>query len=240
MEMYIWLFAIIAAAYALVGHGGASAYLALMALLGFAPVEMKPLALTLNLCVSALASFQFFRAGYFKFQRFWPLILGSVPLAYVGGMHTTSLGTFKALVGISLLVAALGLIYKKNRQESELRPLPWTTAIAVGGAIGLLSGLTGVGGGIYLSPLLIWGRFANLKETAALAAPFILVNSMSGLLGMGGVTQHLPQKLPWILLSVCVGGIIGSYFGPRIQRPLKLRLALAGVLVFSAIKFVLV
>lgn len=237
MDYFIPLFGILAFFYAAVGHGGASAYLALMALLQFAPEEMKPLALFLNLCVSSLATWRFYRAGYFELGRFWPLILGSVPMAYVGGWVHLPLTMFKWAIAISLIWASVGLLYQRNTQESELRPMGPGRGIAIGAVLGLVSGLTGVGGGIYLSPILIWGRFATLKKTAALAAPFIFLNSASALLAQ---RAHLHFQPIWMgcAVAVILGGFAGSWLGVRLQKPLLLRVALAGVLSFSALKFV--
>jgi len=224
-------------AYASVGHGGASAYIAAMALAGVAPPQMRPIALLLNVLVSAIASYKFYRAGYFGWRLFWPFAVVSVPLAFVGGAILLPGHAYKILVGVVLIYAAWQL-WLSARAGDEMRtvrepPLPW--AMAVGAALGLLSGLTGVGGGIFLSPLLLILGWAGTKQTSAVAAPFILVNSLAGL--AGGVTMKtalLPSYV-WVLVpAVLVGGWLGAEYGsrrfanPLVRRILAVGLALAG------------
>src|SRR5204862_1740002 len=155
-------------AYASVGHGGASAYIAAMALAGIAPPAMRPIALVLNILVSAIATYKFWRAGYFRWRLFWPFAAVSIPLAFVGGAITLPGHAYKILVGVVLIYAAWQL-WRSARAGEELRPLrqpplPW--AMAVGAALGLLAGLTGVGGGIFLSPVLLLLGWAGTKQTS--------------------------------------------------------------------------
>lgn len=223
--------------YASVGHGGASAYLAVMALAGIAPAEMRPVALTLNILVSAIATFKFQRAGHFRWRLFWPFAVVSIPLAFLGGAITLPGQAYKALVGVVLLYAAWQL-WRSGRSGDEMRavrepPIHW--AMAIGAAMGLLAGLTGVGGGIFLSPLLLMLGWAGTKETSAVAAPFILVNSMAGLAaGFASGGSALPQHF-WILgVAVLIGGWLGAGYGsrkftnPLIRRVLAVVLAVAG------------
>ena len=224
-------------AYAAVGHGGASAYIAAMALAGIAPAEMRPIALTLNLLVSAIATYKFKRAGYFKWRLFWPFAVVSVPLAFLGGAITLPGHAYKALVGVVLIYAAWQL-WRSARAGEEMREVhepPLALAMSVGALLGFLSGLTGVGGGIFLSPLLLLTGWAGTKQTSAVAAPFILVNSIAGL--AGGFTvkaASLPMQI-WILaLAVLIGGWLGAEYGsrrfanPLIRRMLAVVLAVAG------------
>jgi uncharacterized membrane protein YfcA len=221
--------------YASVGHGGASAYLAAMALAGVAPAEMRPIALLLNILVSSLSSYRFYRAGYFRWRLFWPFALVSVPLAYVGGAITLPGQAYKILVGVVLLYAAWQL-WRSGRAGEEMRPVrepPLHLAMAIGGAMGLLAGLTGVGGGIFLSPLLLMLGWAGTKQTSAVAAPFILVNSIAGLAAVAK-SAALPAYV-WILApAVMVGGWLGAEYGSRrfanpvVRRVLAVVLALAG------------
>jgi hypothetical protein len=223
--------------YASVGHGGASAYLAAMALAGVAPPEMRPIALLLNVLVSSLATWKFYRAGHFRWRLFWPFAVVSIPLAYVGGAITLPGQAYKILVGVVLLYAAWQL-WRSGRAGEEMRelrepPLHW--AMLIGAAMGLLAGLTGVGGGIFLSPLLLMLGWAGTKQTSAVAAPFILVNSLAGLAAvMVAKSAALPSYV-WILApAVIAGGWLGAEYGsrrfanPLIRRVLAVVLAAAG------------
>ena len=230
-------------AYASVGHGGASAYIAAMALAGIAPQEMRPVALLLNVVVSSLASWKFYRAGYFDWRLFWPFAAVSIPSAYLGGAITLPGHAYKILVGLVLLYAAWQL-WRSGRGGEEMRVLrdpPLALAMAIGAVMGLLAGLTGVGGGIFLSPLLLMLGWAGTKQTSAVAAPFILVNSLAGLaaLFVAG-TAALPSYV-WILAAaVLVGGWLGAEYGSRrFANPLVRRL-LAVVLALAGAKMVLV
>jgi uncharacterized membrane protein YfcA len=223
--------------YASVGHGGASAYLAAMALAGVAPQEMRPIALVLNVIVSAVATFKFYRAGHFRWRLFWPFAAVSIPAAYLGGAITLPGHAYKAIVGVVLVYAAWQL-WRSVRAGEEMREVhqpPLALAMTIGGALGLLSGLTGVGGGIFLSPLLLILGWAATKQTSAVAAPFILVNSIAGLAGAFLVrSATLPGHI-WILaVAVLIGGWLGAEYGSRrftnpfIRRMLAVVLAVAG------------
>lgn len=228
--------------YASVGHGGASAYIAAMALAGVAPQEMRPIALVLNVVVSAMATFKFYRAGHFRWRLLWPFAVTSIPAAYAGGAITLPGHWYKTIVGLVLVYAAWQL-WRSARAGEEMREVhepPLAVAMPIGGALGLLSGLTGVGGGIFLSPLLLILGWAGTKQTSAVAAPFILVNSIAGLAG-AFVTKStaLPSHV-WILIgAVLVGGWFGAEYGsrrfanPLIRRMLALVLAVAGAKMIS-------
>jgi len=224
-------------AYASVGHGGASAYIAAMALASIAPAAMRPIALVLNILVSAIASYKFWRAGYFRWRLFWPFALVSIPLAFAGGAITLPGHAYKVLVGVVLIYAAWQL-WRSARAGEEMREVrepPVALAMAVGGALGLLAGLTGVGGGIFLSPVLLILGWAGTKQTSAVAAPFILVNSLAGLAaGFTMKSATLPPQI-WILgIAVLIGGWLGAEYGsrrfanPLVRRILAVALALAG------------
>jgi uncharacterized membrane protein YfcA len=229
--------------YAAVGHGGASAYLAAMALAGIAPQEMRPIALTLNILVSAIATWKFQRAGHFRWRLFWPFAVVSIPLAYVGGAITLPGHAYKALVGAVLVYAAWQL-WLSGRAGEEMRtvrepPIPW--ALAIGAAMGLLAGLTGVGGGIFLSPLLLMLGWAGTKQTSAVAAPFILVNSIAGLAaGFVAQTATLPRHIWALGVSVLIGGWLGAEYGSRRFANPVVRRVLAVVLALAGAKMVLV
>ena len=224
-------------AYASVGHGGASAYIAAMALAGIAPAEMRPIALSLNLLVSGIATYKFARAGYFRWRLFWPFATVSVPLAFVGGAITLPGRAYKVLVGVVLIYAAWQLwrSAKAGEEMREVRQPPVALAMVVGAILGLLSGLTGVGGGIFLSPLLLIAGWAGTKQTSAVAAPFILVNSIAGLAaGFTMKSATLPPQIWMLALAVLAGGWLGAEYGSRrftnpfIRRMLAIVLAVAG------------
>src|SRR3990170_281357 len=228
--------------YASVGHGGASAYIAAMALAGIAPQEMRPIALLLNVLVSSLATYKFHRAGYFSWRLFWPFAVISIPLAYVGGAITLPGQAYKILVGVVLLYAAWQL-WRSGRAGEEMHPVrepPLHLAMAIGAAMGLLAGLTGVGGGIFLSPLLLMLGWAGTKQTSAVAAPFILVNSIAGLAAvMIAKSAALPGYVAILAPAVLVGGWLGAGYGsrrfanPLVRRLLAAVLALAGAKMIS-------
>ena len=244
-----WLVALLAAGmllaafgYASVGHGGASAYIAAMALAGIAPQEMRPVALLLNILVSSLGTWKFYRAGYFRWRLFWPFAVVSIPMAYVGGALMLPGPAYKILVGVVLLYAAVQL-WRSGRSGEEMRavrepPLGW--AMAIGAAMGLLAGLTGVGGGIFLSPLLLMLGWAGTKQTSAVAAPFILVNSVAGLAAvLIAKGAALPAYVGILVPAVLIGGWLGAEYGsrrfanPLVRRVLAIVLALAGVKMLS-------
>ena len=223
--------------YASVGHGGASAYIAAMAIAGIAPAEMRPIALQLNVLVSAIAAVKFYRAGHFRWRLFWPFAAVSIPAAYLGGAITLPGTAYKVLVGVVLLYAAWQLWWSARAGE-ELRPVrqvPVPLAMAIGAVLGVLSGLTGVGGGIFLSPLLLLFGWAGTKQTSAVAAPFILVNSLAALAAGFVRNPALPPDYAWWLMAaVLLGGWTGAEYGsrrfanPLIRRVLAVVLAIAG------------
>ena len=229
-------------AYASVGHGGASAYIAAMALAGIAPAEMRPIALVLNVLVSAIATYKFARAGYFRWRLFWPFAVVSIPFAFIGGAITLPGTAYKVLVGLVLVYAAWQL-WRSARAGEEMRAVrepPIPRAMAIGAALGLLAGLTGVGGGIFLSPLLLMLGWAGTKQTSATSAPFILVNSIAGLAaGFAVKSASLPPYIWTLGAAVMVGGWLGAEYGsrrfanPLVRRILAVVLALAGAKMIS-------
>jgi uncharacterized membrane protein YfcA len=229
-----------AALYASVGHAGASAYLAVMGLYSFAPSVMKPTALALNILVAAVATLKFYRAGLFSWRLFWPFAVASIPAAFIGGAMTLPTRSYKIVVGIVLLYAAVWMF------RSSLRPLqgiahlpPLWAAIVTGLAIGFLSGLTGVGGGIFLSPLILYMAWADTRATSGVAAPFILVNSIAGLLGHFSSVSQLPPNIPVWGAAVVVGGWIGATYGSKRAPPPVLRQLLSLVLIVAGVKLIL-
>jgi len=224
--------------YSSVGHGGASGYLAAMALFGMEPSAMKPTALTLNILVSAIATIRFYRAQCFSWRVFLIFAVTSIPLAFLGGMISLPGNYYRKIVGIVLIYAAVQL-FRATQQKTAIAtlPLPVTTALILGAAIGLLSGLTGVGGGIFLSPLLLFMRWADPRQTAGVSAAFIFVNSISGLLGHVSIVRAVPPTISFFALAAVLGGLFGSWIGSRYLSTMTLRRLLAAVLVVAGIKF---
>ncbi len=225
--------------YASVGHGGASGYLAVMALFGIAPQVMRPTALTLNILVSLIALIKFYRAGCFSWRLFLPFALTSVPLAFVGGSIVLPTTIYKPIVGLVLIYAAIRLFFSaKSARLSELRPMNLPLAVLFGALIGLLSGLTGVGGGIFLSPLLVFMRWGDVRQTAGVAAAFIFVNSIAGLIGHLSVVSELPSFIPVWAVAAVAGGWLGAEYGSKRLGNPTLRQLLAVVLVIAGLKMI--
>lgn len=221
--------------YSSVGHGGGSAYLAVMALAGFAPEVMRPCALWMNLAVSAIATFAFLRAGHFRLRLFWPFAVTAIPMAWIGGgLHVRS-ELFLLLVASSLAVAAIRLFLPEGGRP--LRPLHIGIAMFCGVIIGLLSGLVGIGGGIFLTPLLLLAGWAGPREAAAVSAPFIFFNSAAALAGMAGGSVAMPTAFPIWLAAAVAGGMAGAFCGSRLGRPVWLRPVLGAVLLIASAKF---
>lgn len=235
------LFLVGAALYASVGHGGASSYLAVMALFGLAADVMKPTALALNILVAGVATFRFYRAGLFSRNLFWPFAIASVPAAFVGGATELTGRWYKILVGVVLLYAAVWMFRSARRVTPAItrRPPIWA-ALVSGAVIGFLSGLSGVGGGIFLSPLLLYLGWAETRETSGVTAPFILVNSVAGLLGHLSSVERLPPAVPIWAVAAVTGGWIGATYGSRAAPAPVLRQLLSVVLVVAGAKLILV
>jgi uncharacterized membrane protein YfcA len=229
--------AIVAFLYSSVGHAGASGYIAVMTLFGLAPTVIKPAALVLNILVATLTAWQFWRAGHFSWRLFWPFALLSVPFAFVGGYLNLPTHIFKILVGVVLLYSAARFLFESASDREPHEPSK-PTALCVGAGLGLLSGLTGTGGGIFLTPLLIFMRWAKTKTASAVSALFILVNSVSGLLGNISSTRQLPLfALPLVAAAVS-GGAVGSYLGSRQFSPRFIKKLLAIVLTIAGFKLI--
>lgn len=225
-----------AALYAAVGHGGASAYLALMALTGFAPEQMRPLALVLNLFVSAIAFVQFRRTGAFDLRLFAMFAAAAIPMAWLGGTIDLGGTWHRRILGAVLIASAAALVLRPRAAAARTaRPQP-AIALPTGGLLGLVAGLTGTGGGIFLSPLLVLMRWAEARTVAGVSAAFIFCNSAAGLLGQGAQLDALPRETPWYVGAVLLGGLAGSGLSAtRLPRLALIRL-LALVLVIAGAK----
>ncbi len=238
--LLLFLLAIVAFLYASVGHGGASGYLAVMALLGVAPALMKSSALVMNVCVSAISFVGFYAAGHFRFRLFWPFALASIPMAYWGGTMTLSDDMYKKILAACILFSIARLLYQ-FKDTAENKEIPVWTGLLSGGGIGLVSGMIGIGGGILLSPLMLLMRWASLKETAAVSALFIFVNSLSGLVGQWQKNGlHLTGNWQFAVAATIVGGLLGAYYGSRRFNVPTLRYLLALGLTLASLKLIFV
>lgn len=230
--------AVAAFLYSSVGHGGASGYLAVMAFAGLSPAFMKPTALVLNVVVASIGTWKYLRAGAFDWKVFWPFAVVSIPMAYLGGTLHVPADVFKPLVGVALLFAAWRMLLSSRQLEVKRRKLELLPALFAGAVMGLLAGMTGVGGGIFLSPLLLLLGWAGTRETSGIAALFILVNSLAGLAGHGDLSS-LPDNFPTWAAVVAVLGWLGAEFGSRRLRLPVIRNLLAVVLALAGMKMVL-
>ena len=230
---------VVAVLYSSVGHGGASGYLAVMAFLSVAPTVTRPTALVLNLFVASIGAFQFYRAGHFSWKLFWPFAVTSIPFAFVGGMITLPTNVYKILLGLVLLFAAFRLAWSFSKDVDPVPPKIWIALIS-GAAMGLLSGLVGVGGGIFLTPLLLLMNWSETKTAAGISALFILVNSIAGLLGNYRQVDLLPSDVWFWIAAAVAGGILGSQLGAHRFNSLMLRRLLAVVLMLAAVKLIFV
>jgi hypothetical protein len=233
---------LVAFLYASVGHGGASGYLAVLTLSGFLPGEIKSFVLMLNFSVATLAFYNYYKAGFFRWKLFWPFALLSIPFAYLGSQVQVDASVYKKLIGVVLILSAIYIAYRSRISVSEddedhfdmKKNLPF--AIGLGALIGFLSGIVGVGGGLFLSPLLLLLGWAGLRQTAATSAIFIMVNSLSGLWGLYNI--HYFQWSDWFYLGfpiVWVCGYLGAKWGSNMQNANILRIVLSIVLVFASI-----
>lgn len=212
-----------AALYSSVGHAGGSGYLAAMAFVSLAPETMRPTALALNILVASIATFRYARAGYFDWRIFYPFALTSIPFAFLGGSLQLTSHIYKALVGMILLVAALELFRSARKPPQSGRRAPLIPALLVGAVIGLLSGLTGTGGGIFLSPVMLFAGWAAMHSTSGTAAAFILCNSVAGLAGATSSWAALPADLPLWLAAAALGALVGTQLGSRVLSVFAVR-----------------
>jgi uncharacterized protein len=228
---------LIAFLYSSVGHAGASGYIAVMTLWGLAPTVIRPTALVLNILVAAIGAFQFWRAGHFVWKLFWPFALLSIPAAYFGGYLQPSASVLRILIGLVLLFSAVRLIFHRNDPPNVLTPSQ-PTAISVGAGLGFLSGLTGTGGGIFLTPLLLFCRWAHIRQAAAVSALFILVNSIAGLVGYFTKVRSIPSLGFILATAAIIGGTVGSHLGSRRFAVRVISLFLASVLFIAGTKLI--
>lgn len=225
--------------FALAGHTGASAYLAIFGLAGMSPAIIKPTVLSLNIVVGVVAVYKFARAGHFSWRLIWPFILTSIPFSFLGGLISLPTPVYRILVAVVLIYASFRMLFDvpdKNGNPPEFPPL-WLSLL-LGAGIGFTGGLIGIGGGILLSPVLLLTRWAGPQLTAGTIAIFVLVNSISGLLGHWSVSMQLPPQLPLWGSVALVGGWFGAEIGSRrlsanfLRRTLGLILLVSGLRMF--------
>lgn len=236
--LFYFLIAAIGALYSLLGQGGGSGYLAVMAFFGLSPATMKPAALTMNIFVTAGVVFRLVKGGDINWSICKPFLILSVPTAFIGGttvLHDTS---YQALVGGLLILAAVRLFLEKDGEQSIRRPR-FVSCVAVGGVAGFLGGLSGIGGGILLSPFLIFMRWCTLRENIALSAVFVLVNSAAALSGLLLTPQQWPLEIFWMVLAALVGSLSGGLIAARYLRPRVLYLLLGAVLMVAGLKLII-
>ena len=241
---HIWLFLIllplVALLYASVGHGGASGYLALMALFSFSPEMMKPTALLLNLFVAGIAFYHYYKAGYFNKSLFFPFALSSIPFAFVGSMIEIDAGLYKKILGVLLLFAILKMLHVFGNKKTQIREVRLWQGLLFGSFIGFFSGLIGIGGGIILTPIILLFHWGNMKAAAAVSALFIWVNSAAGLMGHFSSGFKISNESFVLVALALIGGFLGSYYGSKKLNNSALRYVLIIVLTLASIKLFLV
>jgi uncharacterized protein len=224
--------------YTSVGHAGASAYIALMALFGVAPAVMRPTALALNILVASFTSFRYLHAGMFRWRTLWPFLLGAVPFAAAGGAIQLPGAYYRPIVGVVLLIGAARLLWPADLATNrEPRDPPIWAGVVCGAGIGFLAGLTGTGGGIFLSPLLLFMGWSATEPASGVAIVFILCNSVAGLLGNIAIVKSLPPDLWVYAIAVAAGAILGTTWGIHWQPSMILK-ALGIVLVIAGLKLI--
>ena len=236
MYLFYGLLFVIAFLYASVGHGGASGYLALMAIFSFSPQVMKPTALLLNLFVSTVSFIQFYRGGHFKWKIFLPFAIASVPMAFVGGLITIDGTVYKKILGLLLIIPVIRFLFFSNIKVEEKKEPNIALSVLIGALIGFLSGLIGIGGGIILSPVLLLLKWTDQKQTAAISAAFIFVNSLSGLFGQLKKGIYFSADMYAYVAIAFVAGLCGAYFGSLKFKQTILKNTLGLVLALAAYK----
>ncbi|MBR8535322.1 sulfite exporter TauE/SafE family protein [Carboxylicivirga sediminis] len=221
--------------YSSVGHGGASGYLAIMALFAIDPIYMRASALTLNMFVAGISFFHFYRGGHFRLKLLLPFIALSIPMSFIGARLDVNPYTYKIILGIFLLIAVIRMLFF-TKSEKEAKPIYLPLALVFGAVLGFFSGMIGIGGGIILSPLLLLMGWATIKETAAISAIFIFLNSASGILGVIAKGFEPISSIYILIVLGIIGSIIGSQLGQKRLTPRYLMYMLSFVLLFASFK----
>lgn len=232
---------IIALLYSSIGHGGASSYIAVLSLFGISSSLIKPSALILNIFVASISFYYYYKNQHFKWKLFYPFALLSTPMAYIGSFITLNEHAYKQILGICLLVAVLRIMgIVKNNSSKPIQEPTLIVGIITGALLGLLSGAIGIGGGILLSPLILIFNWGTLKESAAVAALFIVVNSIAGIIGLG--IHNIPINnsiFIWLIVAI-IGGLIGAYWGSQKATNQRMKQVLASVLLIAAVKLIFI
>ncbi len=233
--LFLSVLLLISFLYSSVGHGGASGYLALMALWAVSTQEMRTSALTMNVLVASISFYHFYKAGYFNTKLFIPFAITSIPFSYLGGLITLDALLYKRILAICLVIAIYRLLYP-NQNPTVLKSINWVLALFIGALIGVLSGMIGIGGGIILSPLLLLLRWATVKQAAAVSALFIVVNSISGLLAIP--QMQLPVNFPLWIMAITIGSVLGGLYGANRFSSKRITSVLIVVLMFACVKLI--
>lgn len=236
--LFLCLLFLVAFFYASVGHGGASGYLALMALFSFTPAVMKPTALLLNIFVSVTSFLFYYRAKHFQWKLFYPFAITSIPMAFVGGMITVDALIYKKILGVLLIIPVLRFLFFRNISVEEIKKSNVWLSLIIGAAIGFFSGMIGIGGGIILSPVLLLLKWTDMKQAAAVSALFIFVNSLSGFAGQLTKGIHFSGDMLAYVLIALLGGALGAYYGAQRFNQGILKNLLAVVLLVAAYKLI--
>jgi len=238
--LHIWPFLlilpVIAFLYASVGHGGASGYLALMAIFSFAPENMKSTALLLNLFVAAIAFYHYYKAGFFNKKLFLSFAIASIPLSFLGGTINVDASLYKKILAVLLIFAILKMLTIFGKENTQIKNVKIWQGLLVGGIIGFFAGLIGIGGGIILSPVILLMHWGKMKEAAAVSALFIWVNSAAGLIGQISSGIQITNLSYMLVGFAVVGGFLGSYYGSKKMNNQHLRNLLAFVLIIASVK----
>ena len=235
---FILLF-VIAFLYASVGHGGASGYLGLMALMGMDPFIMRHSALVLNIFVSLVAFFMFYKGGFFRWKLLWPFVVTSMPMAYYGAGLEIYPPLYKGILAICLIIAVLRIVFVIKSNPDRIKPIPVWAGLLTGAAIGLISGFIGIGGGIILTPVLLLFNWATVKQAAAVSAIFIFLNSISGFVGIQNTFAGIDHQLILMVVVAFTGGLAGSMMGSFRFNYVSLKYILASVLVVASVKLLI-
>ncbi|MBS4041790.1 MAG: sulfite exporter TauE/SafE family protein [Flavobacteriales bacterium] len=239
MEFYwYFLFLLVSFLYASIGHGGASGYIALMTLMALNPNDIRANALMLNIIVASIAFFNFYKVVTPQLKLIFPLFLGSIPMAYIGGVKELPNLQFKWILAAVLLVPIIRFIKPKRNQEDQLKQTSFAILLVTGAIIGFVSGLIGIGGGILLTPLLLWFSWTSVTQAAVISALFIVVNSVSGLIGFWKNQIFIPDSFWAIFVATVLGGLLGSYLGANRFNDIYLKRILAGVLSIAVLKLI--